>query len=78
MSLHTARLLWGAAVVRLALDEPQPEPATVELVGEVEQRASPLGAFRAWTLAQPWRRFCTIVHIISGTIRREVGRHGEA
>jgi len=72
MSRRTAIELWGAAAVQQALAEPNPEPATIELAREVGRRADPPEAFREWSLALPWPRFCTVVRIVSGEIRREV------
>ncbi len=43
-----------------------------ELADEVEARADPPGALRAWALSQPWPRFCAIVRIISGEVRRDI------
>lgn len=41
---------------------------TQELAREVSRRAKslPPGAFRAWSLTQPWPKFCAIVRIVSG------------
>ena len=71
MTMKSARTLWGADVVRRALAEPEPEPVTDELAAEVQRRADPPGAFRAWALALPWPRFCAVVRIVSGAVRRE-------
>lgn len=49
----------------------------LELLKAIKARKDPPGAFRAWALAQSWPRFCTIVRIVSGEIRREVMRHGD-
>lgn len=77
MSLDAARALWGAEAVALALRDPGPDAVTAELAAEIERRADPPGAFRAWALAQPWSRFCAIVRIVSGETRREVERAAE-
>ncbi|CAN5341284.1 hypothetical protein BH09MYX1_BH09MYX1_62190 [soil metagenome] len=76
MSRETADLIWGAEAVDLALKEPEPEEVTRELAAEIQARAEPLGAFRAWALAQPWPRFCAIVRVVSGAVREEVMKHG--
>ena len=70
--MATAVAVWGEEATRLALEESQPDPVTGELAVEVKTHADPPGAFRAWTLAQPWPRFCAIVRIVSGEVRREV------
>ncbi|KYF79781.1 hypothetical protein BE20_10635 [Sorangium cellulosum] len=72
MSFSIACKIWGRAAVQHALAEPNPEPATRELCQKILKHADPPGAFRAWALAQPWPRFCTIVRIVSGEERREV------
>jgi hypothetical protein len=77
MTLTTAEALWGAEAVKLALEDPDPEPVTQELVTAIRRMADPPGAFRAWALAQPWPRFCTIVRVVSGTIREETMKHGK-
>ncbi len=77
MSMRTAHLLWGEDAVALALAEPEPDEVTDELLKAIKARKDPPGAFRAWALAQSWPRFCTIVRIVSGEIRREVMRHGD-
>jgi hypothetical protein len=65
--------LWGAEAVERALADPDPEPITRELVHQCRERtALPPGAFRAWTLTQPWPRFCAIVRIVSGVAREEM------
>jgi len=76
MSKNTAHELWGADVVRRALANPAPELTSAELVHEAQRwlAVSP-GAFRTWSLAQPWPRFCAVVRIVSGTIRAEVEQH---
>lgn len=74
MTRETADALWGAEAVEHALGEPDPEPLTAELTQELQRRVTtlPTGAFRAWTLAQPWPRFCTIVAIVSGAVREDL------
>jgi len=74
MTRETADALWGPDAVEHALREPEPEPLTRELTQELQRRANalPAGAFRAWTLGQPWPRFCTIVAIVSGAVRDEL------
>jgi hypothetical protein len=49
------------------------DPVTDELAQDIETRAKslPPGAFRAWTLTQPWPRFCAIVRIVSGEALRQ-------
>jgi hypothetical protein len=69
---ETAASVWGEEAVEHALAEPSPAPVTAELAAEVRQRAAPPGAFRAWSLAQPWPRFCAVVRIVSGAYREEV------
>jgi hypothetical protein len=70
---ETADAFWGPEVVDLALREAQPDPVTRELAQEIGRRIGklPPGAFRAWTLTQPWPRFCAIVRIVSGEALRE-------
>jgi hypothetical protein len=77
MTRETADAVWGAAAVDHALKEEHPEPVTHELLAEIRRRADPPGAFRAWALAQPWPRFCTIVRVISGVMLDEMMRRGE-
>jgi len=72
MGRRAARALWGAEAVAAALAEPAPEPVSVALAAEVERRADPPGAFRAWSLAQPWPRFCAVVRLVSGAERRRL------
>lgn len=74
MTRETADALWGSDAVEHALREEEPEPLTRELTQELQRRVStlPAGAFRAWTLSQPWPRFCTIVAIVSGAVRDEL------
>lgn len=74
MSLETAHALWGPEAVALALAEAEPDEATGDLAREVVRRADPPGAFAAWALAQPWPRFCAVVRIVSGEVRRDVER----
>jgi hypothetical protein len=69
---ETAAVVWGAEAVEHALAEPNPAPVTGELAAEVRRRADPPGAFRAWSLAQPWPRFCAVVRIVSGAYCDEV------
>lgn len=73
MTREAADGLWGAEAVEHALADPAPEPITLELARELQVRAKrlPPGAFRAWTLTQPWPRFCAIVRIVSGVAREE-------
>jgi hypothetical protein len=79
MTRETANELWGPDVVDRALRDEHPEPITRELTQELARRAKtlPLGAFRAWTLTQPWPKFVTIVAIISGAVREEFERLAE-
>jgi len=72
MGRRAARALWGSEAVAAALAEPAPEPVSAALAAEVERRADPPGAFRAWSLAQPWPRFCSVVLIVSGAARRRL------
>ena len=74
MTRETTDALWGADAVDHALRDPDPEPLTRDLTQELQRRARtlPTGAFRAWTLMQPWPRFCTIVAIVSGAVRQEL------
>lgn len=78
MSWSVAVELFGEDAVRTALGEPNPDPVTAELAREVALRADPPGVFRAWALSQPWARFCAIVAIVSGQVRSEVLRGGDA
>lgn len=68
MTRSTAEKIWGAEAVHTALSEPAPEPVTESLLSAIEKHADPPGAFRAWSLSQPWPRFCAIVHVVSGSI----------
>lgn len=79
MTREDADALWGPDAVDHALRDPAPEPITRELTQELQRRAKslPPGAFRAWTLTQPWPRFCTIVAIVSGAFREELERLAE-
>jgi hypothetical protein len=77
MSRETADAFWGREAVELALAEAQPGDVTPELLDEVATHADPPGAFRAWALAQPWPRFCAIVRIVAGAVRKEVEEDGE-
>ncbi|MFO0737730.1 MAG: hypothetical protein U0270_17690 [Labilithrix sp.] len=74
MTRETADALWGAGAVDHALRYETPEKITTELNDEVSRRNAelPPGAFRAWTLTQPWPRFCSIVWIISGALRERL------
>jgi len=72
MSRSTAEGIWGPEAVALALEEPYPEPVTLELAREVSARADPPGAFRAWALTLPWPRFCAVVRLVSGVTRKEL------
>jgi len=68
----TANQLWGSEAVQKALDEPQPDPVTAEVVQDARAYlAKGPGVLRSWALSQPWPRFCTIVRIISGKILSE-------
>ena len=73
MTRESADELWGDEAVDHALRYEQPDPITIELAREIERRAArlPPGAFRAWSLTQPWPRFCAIVRIVSGEALRE-------
>jgi hypothetical protein len=66
--------LWGREAVERALAEPDPEPLTDELLDDFKKRATSLspGAFRSWALALPWKRFCLLVRVVSGTLREEL------
>jgi hypothetical protein len=75
MTRETADAVWGSEAVDHALAEPDPDPITDELAVEIQKRADPPGAFRAWALAQPWRRFCAVVRVVSGAYREEVMVH---
>ena len=70
--MDTAAEIWGGAAVRKALAEPDPEPITDALAREVSRRADPPGAFRAWTLALPWPRFCAVVRVVTGVSQAEM------
>jgi len=74
MTRETAYAYWGKDAVDHALRYDAPDRITRELTQEVEQHAQSLapGAFRAWTLTQPWPRFCTIVWIVSGALREQL------
>ncbi len=74
MTRETADALWGPDAVEHALRDPNPEPLSRKLTQELQRRAQslPPGAFRAWSLTQPWPRFCTIVAIVSGSLRDEL------
>ena len=73
MTRETADTLWGAEAVAHALGYELPDPITDELAKEIGLRAKqlPPGAFRAWSLTQPWPKFCAIVRIVSGQALRE-------
>ena len=77
MTREIAAAVWGDEVVALALADPNPDPITDDLATEIQRRADPPGAFRAWALAQPWPRFCAVVRIVSGAYREEVMEHGQ-
>ena len=77
MSRETADALWGAEAVDLALKEPNPDEVTPELIAKIRAHLEPLGAFRAWALAQSWPRYCAIVRAVSGALIDEVMKHGE-
>jgi hypothetical protein len=64
----TADAFWGPDAVEHALRHEEPDPITDDLLAEVGRRARrlPPGAFRAWSLTQPWPKFCAIVRIVSG------------
>jgi len=64
---------WGAEAVEHALLEENPEPITRDLTQEIMRQGDTLApaAFRAWALAQPWPKFCTIIRIVSGVVREE-------
>lgn len=72
MSRATAIDLWGAGAVAAALEEPEHELVSAELVSEVHRRADPPGAFRAWSLTLPWPRFCAVVRLVSGATRQSL------
>lgn len=77
MSRVTADTIWGSEAVDLALKEANPDALTATLVDEIVSRIDPPGAFRAWSLEQPWPRFCAIVRVVSGALIDEVMKHGE-
>jgi hypothetical protein len=77
MSRANADGLWGAEAVDLALAEPNADEVSPELLAQIRAHLEPLGAFRAWVLAQPWPRFCAIVRVVSGALIDEVMKHGE-
>ena len=68
MTRETADAFWGSDAVDHALAYAEPDPITEELAREIGRRARtlPPGAFRAWTLTQPWPKFCAIVRVVSG------------
>ena len=68
MTRDTADAFWGPDAVDHALRYEEHDPITAELAREVSRRARalPAGAFRAWTLTQPWPKFCAIVRVVSG------------
>lgn len=75
MSRAAAEALWGADVVRRALDEASPEPASAPLARLVEAKADELRddvALAQWALALPWPRFCAVVRIVTGETRKEL------
>lgn len=72
MSRCAAVSLWGSEAVAEALAYPWPDPATVDLACEVGARADPPGAFRAWSLTQPWPRYCAIVRLVTGNTQEEL------
>lgn len=67
MSHTTAVALWGAEAVGAALGELHPDTPTAELASEIQRRADPPGAFRAWALSLPWPRFCAVVRVVAGS-----------
>lgn len=71
MTRWAAVKLWGDEVVALALEEPEPDPVTAELVQEAQTYLGSPGALRSWALALPWPRFCAVVRIVSGTTLSE-------
>lgn len=74
MTRENADELWGAEAVDHALRFETPERITTALNDEIRRQneALPPGAFRAWALAQPWPRFCSIVWIVSGALRERL------
>ena len=76
MTRATAETIWGADVVRLALDESEHEPITEALLSAIQRQADPPGAFRAWALSQSWPRFCAIVRVVAGVIHEEEEDNG--
>ena len=68
MTREAADELWGKDAVDHALRYEEPDAVSDELLRELRRRAKqlPPGAFRAWTLTQPWPRFCAIVRLVSG------------
>lgn len=80
MSRWAAEHLWGPEAVGEALAEPRPETMTVDLACEVSARADPPGAFRAWSLTQPWPRYCAIVRLVAGQTQEELwhGLHDDS
>ncbi len=75
MTRETADAVWGPEAVDHALADPDPDTITDELAAEIQRRADPPGAFRAWALAQPWPRFCAVVRVVSGAYREEIMAH---
>lgn len=74
MTRETADDLWGADAVDHALRYETPERITTALNDEIRRQteALPPADFRAWALAQPWPKFCSIVWIISGALRERL------
>jgi len=64
VSRADADLLWGAEVVRLAL-EAQPEALSASSARGIARRVRELDgrAFVRWSLAQPWPRFCAVIRL---------------
>ncbi len=76
MTREDAYEFWGAEAVERALREEHPAPVTKALTQEIQRRGTSLspGAFRAWALAQPWPKFCAIIHVVAGVAREELER----
>lgn len=69
--------LWGEAAVARALAESEPDAVTADLAAAVRAHLASPGALRAWALAQPWPRFCAVVHVVSGAYRDAVLAQGD-
>jgi hypothetical protein len=77
MTLDAARALWGSDVVQRVLADDAPDSVNIALLDEIAANTDPPGRLRSWALAQPWPRFCAIVRVLSGEVRREVAEGAE-